>query len=167
MWQEACPVPILTLKRAMLEGKLDFEIPSKQFKLTLPLGALMHDKLPELIHKLLARLARVAASCTDHLSESSRTQELISMVGEAMCLIVVLGDTQSVQAVKAQGFHGSTPDRPAPADTVEAAVVSDAPPPPPLPLCSSAASTCRQSRSRDSMAPPLIGLLLPTMWKLQ
>ena len=124
LWEETCPVQVKRLKRALLEGELNLEIHLQQFNLTLPLGALLHDQLQALVHRVLAKMAKVAALCGDALSESPETKDVISRMGEAMCMLVVLGDTRTLETLKAQGFHASNGDRPAPPGIVEASVVS-------------------------------------------
>ncbi|KAK9863201.1 hypothetical protein WJX84_004782 [Apatococcus fuscideae] len=124
LWEETCPVQVKRLKRALLEGELNLEIHLQQFNLTLPLGALLHDQLQALVHRVLAKMAKVAALCGDALSESPETKHVISRMGEAMCMLVVLGDTRTLETLKAQGFHASNGDRPAPPGIVEASVAA-------------------------------------------
>lgn len=123
MWDECTPVSILCLKKALLEGQLELEVPLRQLNLTLPLRVLIHERLPGLIQQLLTQLQERAPGCKDISLESSATRELLSIMGDAMCLLVVLGDTRTEATIRAQGFHVRDPGRPSPPGLIQQAVV--------------------------------------------
>ncbi|KAK9817496.1 hypothetical protein WJX74_009681 [Apatococcus lobatus] len=114
MWDEFAPVPMLSLKKALLEGQLDLEIPFRQLKLTVPLRVLIHNRLPGLIEHLLQKLRDIAPGCQDISTEKALTREVLSTMGDAMCMLIVLGDTRADAVIAAQGFHVRDPGRPAP-----------------------------------------------------
>ena len=126
-WDDFAPVPLLSLKEALLEGQLDFEIPFRQLNLTVPLRLLTHNRLLGLIHRLLERLQETAPQCRDILTESAQTREVLFTMGDALCMLVVLGDTCTEAALSAQGFHAQEPGRPAPPGLIQQAAVCPAP----------------------------------------
>lgn len=126
-WDEFAPVPILSLKEALLEGRLDFQIPFRQLNLTVPLRVLTHDRLPGLIQKLFQRLREITPGCRDILTESAQTREVLFTMGNAVCMLIVLGDTCTEAAISAQGFHAQEPGRPSPPGLIQQAVVCPAP----------------------------------------
>ena len=132
MWDEFAPVSILRLKEALLEGHLDLEVPLRQLNLTVPLRVLIHDRLPGLIQQLLTRLRELAPECRDISIESPATRGLLSIMGDAMCMLIVLGDTRTEATLRAQGFHARDPGRPSPPDLIQHAVVQHAETPVPL-----------------------------------
>lgn len=123
MWDEFAPVPIMRLKEALLDGQLDLEIPIRQLSLTVPLRMLVHRRLPGLIRQLLLRLQGLAPGCSDTLTECAVTREVLYTMADAMCMLIVLGDTCTEAAISAQGFHVRDPGRPMPHGLIQQAVV--------------------------------------------
>ncbi|KAK9844725.1 hypothetical protein WJX74_005952 [Apatococcus lobatus] len=124
MWDEFSPVPILRLKAALLGCQLDLEVSLKQLNLRVPLRVLMSDKLPGLIQRSLEHLRKIAPRCHDISTSDALTREVLSTTGDAMCMLIVLGDTRTHAMLSAEGFHGQDAGRPAPPGLISQAMAA-------------------------------------------
>ncbi len=126
-WEEALPVSIQELKQAVLDGNMGLEIRFPHFDRSLPLAALVSDvqqaRVRDLVAILMTQICKLAARCKKRLADVPEHTQLASLMGQAMCLMVVRWDMQPLETYEAQGFHATTPDRPAPPSVMEAAAV--------------------------------------------